>query len=156
MSLQEIKTQVIALSEAGMVPPAVLVHGKPGTGKTTTAKEIAAQLNAELMMIQCSRWNQDTASKIREFCSAANGDLSMFFGARARMVVFDEIEQFGAGQDQIRPILDDFGEKVFFFATTNYLEKVNEGVQNRFLVTEITSESHRQAALKARLAGLKK
>lgn len=150
ITLSDIKTQIVKLTQNNIIPPAVLVHGAPGTGKTTTAKELATQINAELLVVQCSRWNQDTSKQIRDFCLASNGSLH-FFGIRPRMVLLDEIEQFGNGQDQIRPILDDFGEKVFFFATTNYIDRVNEGVLNRFLVTEIKSESHRQQALRARL-----
>lgn len=156
IDLQTIKSQVVKLSEADIVPPPVLVYGGPGTGKTTTGKELATVMNAELKLVQCSRWNADTAQEIRDFCSSTRSNINFLFGEDKpiRMILLDEIDQFGeVGMNQLRPILDDWNEFVFFYATTNYIEKLPDAVKDRFVVSEIIpgEKSLRQKKLEERM-----
>lgn len=155
MNLSDIKERTINLAAEKIVPPPVLVHGAPGTGKTTTGLKIAETINAKLKMIQCSRWNTGTAQELREFCygSLVNIDFLMGSDESIPMIILDEIDQFGSSINQLRPILDEFSESVFFYATTNYIDKIPDAVADRFLASEIVASevSLRQQALLKRL-----
>lgn len=158
ISLSIIREQISKIVAEGDVPPPVLAYGVPGSGKTTTGKKIANAINADLKVVQCSRWNSELADEIRSFCEGANGNLDFMFGQeRIRMIILDELEQFQSGIEQLRPIMDDYSEKVFFYATTNYVNKIPDGVIDRFISTEIPGEevSLRQQNLHARLFGKK-
>lgn len=161
MNLSDIKSKLVELLKSGLVPPAVLVHGAPGVGKTTSGLKIAEEVGIVPEIIQCSKWNSTIQEQLNNFCRTAPASCNLDHLLEEnknpiRMVILDEIDQFGTNQDQLRPIMDNYSEKVFFFATTNYPEKLTDAVQDRFLKSFIPSEgkSLRQIALEERLYAL--
>lgn len=156
MKIETVKEKVAKLVSFGMIPPPVLVYGKPGVGKTTTGTKMAEQNNMNQKLIQCNKWNSQVAKELNDFCMTAPASCNLEHlesTPQVRMVILDEIDQFGSGIDQLRPIMDNFSEKVFFYATTNYPEKLPSAIIDRFLSSEITHEgkSFRQLSLEEKM-----
>lgn len=153
LTLNQITSQVEKLAKAGRTPPAILLSGAPGVGKTHTGKYFAQLLKARVKYIDCSRWTKETTEEIREFCRTATSNLNFLLDETQQDMVFlDEIEQFGSGSAQLRGIMNEFGKSVFFFATTNYPDKLPEGVADRFIHAELSDDkSIRQEKLMEQL-----
>src|SRR5579872_2257693 len=68
--------------------PNLLMHGKAGTGKTTVAKALCRELDADTMVINASEeGNIDTLrTHIRDFAS------TMSFSGKRKFVILDEAD----------------------------------------------------------------
>lgn len=73
-------------------PQGVLMYGPPGTGKTMLARALAAEIDAEMMMVQGSdiygKWMGESEHRIKEIFKTARAH-------EGRMILFfDEMESF--------------------------------------------------------------
>lgn len=73
-------------------PQGVLMYGPPGTGKTMLARALAAEIDADMMMVQGSdiygKWMGESENRIKEIFKAARSH-------EGRMILFfDEMESF--------------------------------------------------------------
>lgn len=157
IELNKLKTIALKMAEKQNVPSPILVYGAPGTGKTFTGNELATKMNANTHLIQCSRLTEEMLTALETFCAAAknkntNAVLELM-GEQPRMpmVFLDEIEQLGGtvSIDKLRPIIDNYSKHVFFYATTNYIDRIPVGVKDRFITSEAKGEqvSLRQQSL---------
>lgn len=153
LSLDTIRNQIIKLHEAERSIPAVLVSGPPGVGKTYTGKEFRKILKARCKYVACSTINKDIISEIEEFCRTASSNLNWLLDeTQYDMVHLDEIDQFGANGEKLREVMNQYSDTVFFYATTNYPEKVPQGLKDRFIHAKLSdTESVRQKKLTERL-----
>lgn len=71
----------------------LLVHGKPGTGKTTLTELIAKELNYHLVATNAS--DMRSAKALHEGFGHSLEQQSLFF--RGKLVVFDEVDGLSAG-----------------------------------------------------------
>lgn len=159
-----LKSVAIKMASAGEVPSNILAFGVPGSGKTTTGENLASELNAKLLKIQCSRITDSVIEEIESFCRSSSPkkakvqtNLNHFFGEDYNfgMVMLDEIEQLGGKTsiDRLRPIIDNYKDTIFFYATTNYIDRVPDGIKDRFIASEIKGQeiSLRQQDLLSRM-----
>lgn len=116
----------------GTLSQNVLLHGTPGTGKTSAAKVLAMQAMGHAdYYINCSdETGVDTLrDKITKMCTS----ISVLDGAyTVKVIILDEIEGVS---DQFFKALRGFTEKFTncrFIATTNYINKIPEPIQSRF------------------------
>lgn len=139
LSLETVKTQVDLLHAAGRNIPALLLSGPPGVGKTYTGKEFQKKLNARYKYVACSRINKNIIDEIDEFCCSSLSNLNfMLDETQYDMVHLDEIDQFGQAGEQLRELMNKYADTVFFFATTNYPEKIPRGLKDRFLHAKLS------------------
>ena len=110
----------------------VLLHGSPGTGKTSAAKALVKHFNHPYLYINAST---DTSvdvvrNRITDFC--ANRSI-MDEPGKLKVIILDEIDGVS---DQffkaLRATMDQFASNARFVATCNYINKVPDPIQSRF------------------------
>ena len=122
--------------------PHILLHGPAGTGKTTAAKLIVANLNCDHIYVNCSDENgiETIREKVKSFASAAT------FRA-LKVVIMDESDFLTINaQAALRNVIETFSKTTRFIFTCNYIERVIDPIQSRTSVFEIIPPSKGEVA----------
>jgi replication factor C small subunit len=110
----------------------LLLHGSPGTGKTSAAKVLVKHFKHPYLYINAST---DTSidivrNRITDFC--ANRSI-MDEPGKMKVIILDEIDGVS---DQffkaLRATMDQFNVNARFVATCNYINKIPDPIQSRF------------------------
>ena len=114
--------------------PNLLLTGKPGVGKTTVARALLEQLNADYMIINGSmNGNIDTLRvDIKNFASSVS-----LAGGR-KYVILDEADYLNANSTQpaLRNFMEEFSNNCGFILTCNYKNRIIEPLHSRCSVVE--------------------
>ncbi len=119
----------------------LLLFGPPGTGKTTFAKAVANQIDAEFYNIKCS-------SIFDKYVGSSEKKLESIFAKACKseraIIFFDEIDALASTNDNNTPVADriiallkallegmESSENVFVLAATNYPRKIEGGIRRR-------------------------
>ena len=106
--------------------PHLLFYGGAGTGKTTLAKIIANNVDADIMYINASDENNFKKWKI---------------------VILDEADYMTPnGQAALRNLMETFSKTTRFILTCNYVEKIIDPIQSRCQVFGITPPNKKEVA----------
>ncbi len=112
--------------ESGNIPNLLLYSSTPGTGKTTIAKAIVNDLNADCLYINASSDGRiDTLrTSIQEFAQTKS------FNKKMKIVILDEFDgttpQF---QGALRAFIEEYSKSCRFILTANYIAKVIPALQ---------------------------
>lgn len=115
--------------DSNEIPNLLLTSTSPGLGKTSIAKILVKDTNADMMFLN---GNLDTGvdimrSRVIDFCSGASFDES------PRIVLIDEGEQLSpASLGSIKSTMETFSNTSFVF-TANHINKIPEPVRNRMI-----------------------
>jgi replication factor C small subunit len=122
--------------------PHLLFYGTAGTGKTTLAKLIASNVDADVMYINASDENNvDTVrTKIKSFASTV--------GFRTwKIVILDEADYMTPnGQAALRNLMETFSNTTRFILTCNYVEKIIDPIQSRCQTFNVTPPNKTEVA----------
>jgi len=125
--------------------PNMLFSGTAGLGKTTVAKAICNQIDADYLMINGSEeGNIDTLrGKIKRFASTAS-----FFGGR-KVVILDEADYLNpqSTQPALRGFIEEFSNNCRFILTCNFKNRIIEPIHSRCGVYEFNSNKKTLASL---------
>lgn len=107
----------------------LLMHGSPGTGKTTAARILGDRMGGAYE-VNCSEDN--TKNKILEI---ARGTTSANFWKEKKLVIMDEFDDVTPSHQNIlkKYLEDNFNRAVFIFCT-NYKEKISAAILDRCLL----------------------
>lgn len=99
--------------------------GIAGSGKTTLAKILCNELNADVLFVPCSTEGTVDVlrTKIQEFCNALS------FDGRLKIVLLDELDSASSGatnnfQQALRTLIEEAQNDTRFILTGNYIQKI--------------------------------
>jgi replication factor C small subunit len=122
--------------------PHLLFYGQAGTGKTTLAKIIANNVDADVMYINASDENniETVRTKIKNFAST--------IGFRKwKICILDEADYMTPnGQAALRNLMETFSKTTRFILTCNYVEKIIDPIQSRCQTFAIIPPSKKEVA----------
>jgi len=132
-------TEAKRWAEQGEYPPAVLVHGPPGVGKTTVGKVLARvslgeffdPMNFIITNASDDRGIDFIRNELKQWATIKA------MGADRRVILLDEADGLTpAAQDALRQIIELLSDNCFFILTANDISKIRPAIQSRCLVYE--------------------
>lgn len=146
---EKFKSQIQSFINNADVPH-LLLSGKPGTGKTTTARILVNSIPCDVLFINASDENNvDTVrTKIKSFAST-------FGFAPLKIVVLDEADfTTFSFQSALRNLMETFSNTTRFILTANYIERITDPIISRTQHIELFPPSKKEVAI--HLAGILK
>lgn len=124
--------RIEAVVGSGVIQQNILLYStSPGTGKTTVSSILAGDLPTLEINASLETSIEVIRQQITDFCST----LSVLDGAETFKVVrLEEVDGFSsAAFSALRAVIEKFAENIRFILTCNYLNKIPEAIQSRFL-----------------------
>lgn len=127
--------------------PNLILSGGPGVGKTTIARAMLEELNADYIVINGSmNGNIDTLrNEIMQFASTVS-----FTGGR-KYVILDEADYLNANSTQpaLRNFMEEFSKNCGFILTCNFKNRIIEPLHSRCSVIEFKLEGSERTDMAA-------
>lgn len=120
----------------------ILLHGLPGTGKTTLGKLLINCIQCDSLVLNASEHNSvDTVrGQIKDFVESVG-----FTGLK--IVLLDEFDYFSqSGQAALRNIIEENSNHARFILTCNYPEKIMDAIASRCEQYEVNPPSKKEVA----------
>lgn len=117
-----------ALVAKGQIPHLILQSNSPGTGKTTVARALCHDINAEMLFVNGSDCKIDfVRGELTRFAS------SMSIEGRKKIIVIDEFDRAGLGESQrhLRAFMETYSKNCSIIITANNLEGIIKPLQSR-------------------------
>lgn len=129
--------------------PNLLLHGRAGTGKTTVARALVRQLDADCMFINASEnGNIDTLrTQIRDFAA------SLSLGGRRKFVILDEADYLTTvTQPALRSFIEEFAGACGFIFTCNHPNRIIPALHSRCSLVDFKIPAAEKPDIAKRLA----
>jgi DNA polymerase III delta prime subunit len=124
--------------------PNLLLHGGAGVGKTTVAKAMCNEVNADYLIINGSdETGVDVVrSKIKDFAS------TMSFTGGRKVIIVDEADYLSTNaQAAFRNVIEEFASNCSFIFTCNFKNKMIEPLHSRCAVIDFTMKASEKATM---------
>lgn len=145
MSLKNTFKDMVAKGE----PQNLLLSGTAGTGKTTVAKALCADIGVDCIVINCSEnGNIDTLrTDIRQFASTVS------LSESKKAVILDEFDYSNAQsiQPALRGAIEEFANNCRFIITCNYKSRIIEPIHSRCTCIDFTVPSGEKPSIASKM-----
>ena len=121
------------------MPSFIFYSSHPGTGKTTTAKIIARELDCDTLFINSSdeRGIDTIRDKIVDFARNMSSNPNA-----KRMIFMDEADSITkVAQDSLRATMEEYSDNCFFIMACNDVGKIIEPIQSRCVLINFEKPS---------------
>ncbi|MBT9159535.1 MAG: Replication-associated recombination protein A [Dehalococcoidia bacterium] len=140
-----LKKTFMDIRDSGKIPNMMLA-GAAGTGKTTVAKALCAELGADVLVVNASLNAGIDALRtdIKAFASTVS------FGGGRKIVILDEADSLGpAVQPALRNFIEEYSKNCGFILTCNFKNRIIEPLHSRCTVIDFIIPSSEKQALAA-------
>jgi len=131
--------------------PNLLLYSSPGTGKTSSVKVLAKELDYEVLYINASLENTIDVirTKVQTFAASKS-----FFGKR-KLCFLDEADRISIdGLNSLKVLIEQFSSNCSFVIATNYIAKFPEPIISRFQVVNFEEyDEEEERELQKKYAG---
>lgn len=149
---EQMKVDFQAMIAAGEVKNMILASSNPGTGKTTVARAICNELDADVLFINASEESgiDIFRNDIRKFAST----ISML--SNSKVVILDEADNLSeAAQKAFRGMIEEFSVSCRFILTCNYINRIIEPIRSRMMQYEfVIPQAEKTAMMKLQIVRL--
>lgn len=131
---EALKNTLQAIVDSGTIPN-LMFAGGAGTGKTTAARSLCAQLDCDSLVINGSMsGNIDTLrNEIKDFAS------TMSFSGGRKYVILDEADAISdVTQKALRNFMEEYSTNCGFILTCNFPQKIIEPLHSRCSMVNFT------------------
>lgn len=125
--LTEENSKIINKFISGDEIPNLLLYGSPGTGKTTLAKILVSELDAEHLFLNCSEVGIDIVrTTITQFSQTKS------FNGKMKIVICDEMDSASSdAQRGLRNTMEENAGYCRYILTSNYINRIIQPLQSR-------------------------
>jgi DNA polymerase III delta prime subunit len=124
--------------------PNLLLHGGAGVGKTTVAKAMCNEIDADFLIINGSDETgvDMVRSKIKDFAS------TMSFTGGRKVIIVDEADYLSTNaQAAFRNVIEEFASNCSFIFTCNFKNKIIDPLHSRCAVIDFTLKAPEKAGM---------
>lgn len=140
----DLRSDIEGLLKKGLMH--TIFAGLPGIGKTTLAKVICNELDAEVLYLNGSaeRGIDVIRNKITTYCSSLSLD------DQRKIVLFDEADQLtNDAQLALRAVMEQYSSNTTFFLTANYPDRLDDALLSRCEVIKFDGNKDKAQMMKS-------
>ncbi|AGB07085.1 hypothetical protein [Vibrio phage XZ1] len=130
---ERVREHFQAMIDSGEIPNMLLASSSPGTGKTTVARAVLADMGYEVLFINASssRGIKLVQNDLPAFCSTVS------FSGKPKAIILDEADNLTPdAQKALRGLIEQYSKNVRFILTCNYSQKILTPIRSRLQTFE--------------------
>lgn len=121
-----------------------LLVGSPGTGKSSLCRILTGERASLNLNLSSERGIEVVRTQIQNFCATKSLNLADQ-NDDCKVVFMDEMDYASPGlYAALRATMEKFQESTRFIGTCNYLEKIPEPIQSRFLILDYNPKTQKE------------